>query len=164
MKTQKLLVIVALVCLMAFLNVSTFAQTAQAEPDPTKVFPRLVAETLRAEGYRVFRNGNELTIRGRGIILEVPFTLQDWGEGGIRARLVEPIEEGSGLSPEGVAEEIAKFRDLQRCLGAADFVNNWKYIRCELNVTVPGDLLCKIGVLFEWLFDDLDCILTYLQE
>jgi hypothetical protein len=56
MKTQKLLVIAALVSLMAFLNVSTFAKTAQAQPDPAKVTPRVVAQFLKAAGFEVIRD------------------------------------------------------------------------------------------------------------
>ena len=94
MKTQKLLVIVALVCLMAFLSVSTFfAQTAQAEPDPAKVTPRFLAQALKAAGFDVERDGNELTVEEQ-IVLTVPVTTQEWEDTGIKANLFEPISTG----------------------------------------------------------------------
>jgi hypothetical protein len=104
MKTQKLLVIVAFVCLMALLNVSTFAQTAQAQPDPAKVMPRFVAQTLRAGGLMVIRDGGILIVEEQ-IELSVPSTLQDWEESGIRARLVTQ----DGSDTDNPTEELLNF-------------------------------------------------------
>jgi len=88
MKTQKLLVMGALVCLMAFFNVSIFAQTAQAQQaDPAVVMPRFVAQTLRAAGLEVKRDGDVLIVEEQ-IVLRVPSTLQGWEDIGILAELV----------------------------------------------------------------------------
>ena len=99
MKTQKLIIIVALVCLMAFLSVSTFAQTAQAQADPARVMPMFVAQTLRAGGLMVIRDGDILSVEQQ-IELRVPSTLQDWEESGIRARLVLQ-DQGARFVPQG---------------------------------------------------------------
>jgi len=52
MKTQKLIVIVASVCLMAFFNVLSFAQTPQVESDPAKARD-IVAKALEVHGLTV---------------------------------------------------------------------------------------------------------------
>lgn len=169
MKTQKLLVIVASVCLMAFFNVLSFAQTAQAEADPAKVTPRFVAQALKAAGFEVKRDYNELMVEEQ-IVLKVPITLQDWEDSGIKASLVELISEASLVEPTSAEEEgpspedLIKFQQLRQCLSAADFVNDLKFTRCEFNPIDVGDLFCKTGVLLEYLFDDLECIFTYLQQ
>jgi hypothetical protein len=72
---------------MAFFNVVSFAQTAQARPDPARTLVRFVAQTLRAEGYDVVRIGNSLEIQGE-IILELPYPLGELEDSGIQARLV----------------------------------------------------------------------------
>ena len=173
MKAHKLLVIFAFVSLMAFLNVSTFAQKAQAQPDPAKVMPRFVAQTLKAAGLTVIRYGNELTVEGE-IVLVVPTTLQDWEDSGIKAKLVEQLSTGedSGIKARLVeplstedegpsTEDLLKFNQFQQCLNTADFINQLRYLQCELNLTEVGDLVCKVRTLLGHVFDDLDCFFTY---
>jgi hypothetical protein len=50
MKTQKLPVIVALVCLMVFLNVLTFAQTAQAQADLADSMAEVIGHSPEPRG------------------------------------------------------------------------------------------------------------------
>ena len=169
MKTQKLLVIAAFVCLMAFLNVSTFAQTAQAQPDPGPVMIRFVAQSLRAQGYDVWRFRNSLKIENQ-IIVTLPYTLQDlenWP--GVRVRLV-PKANAS-------AEDMAEFGDrlfsqadgsagdlgeLKSCLGHADGIFNLNVPFCELHLSELGDFTCKIGAITELVVNDLKCLYDYL--
>jgi hypothetical protein len=142
---------------MALLNVLTFAQTAQAQADPARVMPRFVAQTLRAAGLEVKRDGNILIVEEQ-IALRVPSTLQDWEESGIRARLV-PQEESDTDNP---TDELLRFRQFRQCLNVADFINQVRYTQCELNLTKVGDLVCKVRTLLQHVFDDLDCIFTYI--
>ena len=165
MKTQKLLVIVASVCLMAFFNVSTFAQTARAKADPAKVMPRFVAQTLRAGGLMVIRDGDILIVEQK-IELRVPSTLQDWEDSGIKARLAQPLESDLVQSQESntdePTDELVQFAQFRQCLNTANFINQVRYTQCELNLTDVGDLVCKVRTLLQHVFDDLNCIFTYI--
>lgn len=157
MKTQKLIVIVASVGLMAFLNVSTFAQTAQTKADPAKVMPRFVAQTLRAGGLMVIRDGNILIVEQK-IELRVPSTLQDWEDRGIKDSLVQPLE----FDTDEPTDELVQFAQFRQCLNTANFINQVRYTQCELNLTDVGDLVCKVRTLLQHVFDDLNCIFTYI--
>ena len=167
MKFKKLIVSVAIACLMALLSVSTFAQTAQAQADPARVMPMFVAQTLRAGGLMVIRDGDILSVEQQ-IELRVPSTLQDWEESGIRARLVLQ-DQGARFVPQGEsntdappAEELARFRQFRQCLNTANFINQVRYTQCQLTLSDIGDLVCKVRTLLQHVFDDLDCIFTYI--
>lgn len=183
MKTQKMLVMGALVCLMAFFNVSIFAQTAQAQQaDPAVVMPRFVAQTLRAAGLDVRRDGDVLIVEEQ-IKLLVPSTLQDWEESGIRARLLEDSRSQFSLfrplETDDPADELLRFAQFQQfaqadsddlllfaqfkqCLDTADFINKVRYNVCGVGANSASNLFCKTGVLLDHVGDSLNCIFTYL--
>ena len=159
MKTQKLLVIVALVCLMAFLNVLTFAQPAQAQPKPGLKKIQYLRAALRDAGFLARRVGNDLVIEGQ-VVLKDAFTVQDFQDlvEKIKIRVVEP-ENSEDVSSEGIIE----LRQLRQCWSSSEFIYNFKLSTCELNLTDAGDLTCKIGATAELILNWLNCIFAYLD-
>ena len=78
MKFQRLLSIAAFVCLIAFLNVPSFAQTTGEQADPARLMAKITAQILRAEGYAVRRRGNSVEVDTAGGVLALapPAALQ----------------------------------------------------------------------------------------
>ena len=94
MKTQKLLVIVASVCLMAFFNVSSFAQNAPVQPALAGSMAEFLAQSLAAQGYEVDLDGNSVKIathRGE-LSLDLTATGEELEDSGIRAHLGPPAD------------------------------------------------------------------------
>ena len=159
MKFRKLIVSVAIACLMAFLSVSNFPQTAQAEPKPGLKMVQFLKAALKAEGFKAKRDGGDLKIEDQVVLKDV-FTfqdLEDWE--GIEVRLVEPMN--SENSEDVSAEDILQ---LKNCLDAADLIFNVSIELCELNVSDAGDFLCKIEATFERILSSLRCIALYVPQ
>ena len=159
MKTRKLLVIVAFVCLMAFLNVSIFAQTAQAEPKPGLKMVQFLKASLKAEGYKAKRVGDELIIEDQ-VVLEDAFTvpdLEDWEY--IEFSLVEPDEPEN--SEDVSAEDILQ---LKNCLDAADLLFTVSNGLCQVGVDDFETFICRTRALFNRILASLECIATYLPQ
>ena len=157
MKTQKLLVIVASVCLMAFLNVSTFAQTAQAQPDLTGSMAEVIAQSLADQGYEVRLDGNSVKIatdHGE-LSLDLSATGEELEDSGIRANLVSQADMS--------AEDIENFQQLQLCLNAADLNFNVTTALCELYVNDANQFLCNLEATFDRILSSLKCIALYVD-
>ena len=161
MKTQKLLVIVASVCLMAFFNVLSFAQTTPVQPDLAGSMAEVLAQSLAAQGYEVRLDGNSVKIAtNRGeLSLDLPATGEELEDSGIRARLVPQAD----TSAEDPAENIDDFLQLKQCLDAADFIFNVTFTLCELNVTDASDFICKTQASFDRIINTLNCIALYVD-
>ncbi|MEN8689786.1 MAG: hypothetical protein AB1Z20_06730, partial [Desulfobacterales bacterium] len=162
MKTKKLLVIVASVCLMAFLNVSSFAQTTPVQPALAGSMAEVLAQSLAAQGYEVRLDGTSVKIatdRGE-LILDQPATGEELEDSGIQARLVPPAY----ASAEESADSIDDFLQLKNCLDAADLLYNVTFALCELNQNDAVDFLCKTNALFERVMDSLKCISLYVEQ
>ena len=160
MKTHKLLVIISLVCLMAFFNVSSFAQTDDpVQPDLGGSLAELLAQMLAAEGYDVKLDENKLTIEDQ-IILELPSTNEESESSGIRAYSVSQAD----TSVEDSAEDIENFQQLQLCLNAADLVFSVTVELCELYTSDAGDFLCKLEATFNRILSSLSCIALYVDQ
>lgn len=154
MRTHKLVLsIVAISVLVYSLSLGTVRAA-----DPATPIPAFVAQTLKAAGIRVKREGNFLTVQSQ-VVLEVPSTLQDWEDMGLGASLVEPFE-GDLLSAS--EDDLVRFAEFRNCISAANFISELRYIQCEFNLTDVGDLICKSRVLLQEVSDDLQCIFTYL--
>jgi hypothetical protein len=160
MKTRKLLVIVAFVCLMAFLSVSTFAQTDDpVQPDLGGSLAEVLAQMLAAEGYDVKLDGNKLTIGDR-IMLEMPSTLEESEDNGFRAHLVPQVDNFT----EDQAEDIEDLLQLRNCLNAADLLFKVNQALCELNQVDVLDFLCKTSATFERVLSSLKCVALYVEQ
>jgi hypothetical protein len=162
MKTQKLLVIVASVWLMAFFNVSSFAQTAQAQADLAGSMAEVIAQSLADQGYEVRLDGNSVKIatdHGE-ISLDLPATGEELEDSGIRASLVPQAV----TSADDSAEDIENFQQLQLCLNAADLNFNVSRALCELYVSDAGDFLCKTEATFDRILSSLKCIALYVEQ
>ena len=162
MKTQKLLVIVASVCLMAFFNVSSFAQNAPVQPALAGSMAEFLAQSLAAQGYEVDLDGNSVKIathRGE-LSLDLTATGEELEDSGIRAHLGPPAD----TSADDSAEDIENFRQLQLCLNAADLNFNVSAALCELNVSDAGDFLCKTEAAFDRILSSLKCIALYVPQ
>ena len=160
MKFTKLFVSTLTGCLLV---VGISARTAQAEPDPAQVMPRFVAQSLKAGGLEVQRDGDVLTVQNL-VELEVPRTLQDWEDIGIRAKLV-PTSERLVIPLQTDTDEdplLFQFAQFRNCLTASDFVYQVEYVRCELHPTDLGDLTCKTRNLLDHVFNGLQCMFTFL--
>ena len=166
MKTQKLLVIVALVCLMAFLNVLTFAQPAQAQPKPGLKKIQYLRAALKDAGFKAKRVGNDLVIEEQ-VVLKEAFTVQDFKDlvDKIEVSLVEPEGEDppDPRAEELSAEELLELQQLRQCWSSSEFIYNYKLTTCEFNLTDVGDLTCKIGATAELVLNWLNCIFAYLD-
>jgi hypothetical protein len=160
MKTQKLLVIVALICLMVFINVLSFARTAQAQPNPERMMVRLMAQVLRAEGYKVVRSGNSLKIATNHgeLNLDLTATGEELEDSGIGARLVPPAV----MSAEDPPENTEDFQQLQLCLNAADLNFRVSSALCELYIEDADDFLCKTEATFDRILSSLKCVALYV--
>jgi hypothetical protein len=161
MKTQKLLVIVASVCLMAFFNVSTFAQTAQAQADLAGSMAEVIAQSLADQGYEVRLDGSSVKIatdRGE-LSLDLPAPGEELEDSGIRASLGPQAV----TSAEDPAEDIENFQQLKLCLDAADLNYNVTRELCELYTSDAGDFLCKTEATFDKILSSLKCIALYVD-
>ena len=162
MKTQKLLVIVVSVCLMAFFNVVSFAQTDDpVQPALDGSMAEVLAQSLAAQGYDVHLDGNSVKIATSGgeLSLDLPATGEESEDSGIQARLV-PQADTSGEDP---AEDIDDFLQLKQCLDAADFIFNVTFTLCELNVSDASDFICKTQASFDRIINTLNCIALYVD-
>ena len=159
MKTRTLSVIVAFVCLMAFLNVSIFAQTAQAEPEPGLKMVQFLRAALKAEGYKAKRDGDDLIIEDQ-VVLKDAFTVQDLEDWeGIEFRLVEPEE------PENSADVSAEdILQLKQCLDAADFLFGVSNGLCQIGPADFETFICRTRALFNRILASLECIATYVPQ
>ena len=159
MKNQKLLVIVASVCLMAFFNVVSFAQNAPVQPALAGSMAEVLAQSLAAQGYDVERFGNSLKIAtNRGeLSLDLPATGEELEDSGIRAHLVPPAD----TSAEDPAENIDDFLQLKQCLDAADFLYA---VHDELCVLDQEEIICKTEAIFERVINSLKCIALYVPQ
>jgi hypothetical protein len=157
MKIHKLLVIVASVCLMAFFNVSSFAQNAPGQPALASSMAEVLAQSLAAQGYDVERFGNSLkfTTNHGELSLDLPATGEELEDSGIRANLVSQADMS--------AEDIENFQQLQLCLNAADLNYSVTTALCELYVEDAGDFLCKIEATFDRILSSLNCIALYVD-
>ncbi|MBW2432661.1 MAG: DUF1554 domain-containing protein [Deltaproteobacteria bacterium] len=158
MKFQKLIVSVAIVCLMAFLNVSIFSQTAQAQPDLTGSMAEVIAQSLADQGYEVRLDGNSVKIatdHGE-LSLDLSATGEELEDSGMRARLVPQAD----IS----AEDIENFQQLQQCLNAADLNFSVTVELCELYTSDAGDFLCKIEATFDRILSSLKCFALYAEQ
>ena len=161
MKFQKLLVIVASVCLMAFLNVSTFAQNAPMQPALAGSMAEVLAQSLAAQGYEVRLDGTSVKIathRGE-LSLDLPATGEELEDSGIGARLIPQAE----MLAEDPAEDIDDFLQLKQCLDAADLIFNVTVTLCELNVTDASDFICKTQASFDRIICTLNCMALYVD-
>ena len=159
MKTQKLLVIVASVCLMAFFNVLSFAQTTGVQPDLAGSMAEVLAQSLAAQGYEVRLDGNSVKIAtNRGeLSLDLPATGEELEDSGIRARLVPQAD----MSAEDPAENIDDFLQLKQCLDAVDLLYTVNETLCNLN---PNEALCLLEALFARVINSLKCITVYVDQ
>ena len=162
MKFQKLLVIVASVCLMTFFNVLSFAQTTGVQPGLAGSMAEVLAQSLAAQGYEVRLDGTSVKIAtNRGeLSLDLPATGEELEDSGIGARLVPQAD----TSAEDAAEDIDDILQLKQCLDAADLIFDVTSKVCELNVTDVGDLICKTGALFDRVLSTLNCIALYVPQ
>ena len=163
MKTPKLLVIVAFVCLMAFLNVSIFAQTAQAEPKPGLQMVQFLRASLKAEGYKAKRDGDDLIIEDQ-VVLKEAFTVQDLEDWEDIQFLVGPEEpeNSEDVSAEDVsAEDILQ---LKQCLDAADFLFTVSNGLCQIGPADFETFICRTRALFNRILASLECIATYVPQ
>jgi len=159
MKTQKLLVIAASVCLMAFFNVLSFAQTTPVHPALAGSMAEVLAQSLAAQGYEVGLDGNSVKVAtNRGeLSLDLPATGEELEDSGIRARLVPQAD----MSAEDPAENIDDFLQLKQCFDAADFIFTVTFALCELNVSDASDFICKTQASFDRIINTLNCIALY---
>jgi hypothetical protein len=162
MKTQKLIVIVALVCLMAFFNVLSFAQTTPVQPDLAGSMAEVLAQSLAAQGYEVRLDGTSVKIatdRGE-LILDPPATGEELEDSGIGARL-DPQADTSAEDP---ADSIDDFLQLRRCLDAADFLWTVSNGLCQIGVDDFGTFICRTRAAFDRIIASLECIATYVPQ
>jgi hypothetical protein len=142
---------------MALLNVSTFAQTAQAQPDLTGSMAEVIAQSLADQGYEVRLDGNSVKIatdHGE-LSLDLSATGEELEDSGIRANLVSQADM--------TARDIENFQQLQLCLNAADLNFNVSRALCELYTSDAGDFLCKTEATFDRILSSLKCIALYVD-
>ena len=166
MKTQKLLVIVASVCLMAFFNVLSFAETTRVQsddvqPDLAGLVAEVVAQGLAAEGYAVRLDGtsvNVATHRG-DLILDLPATQEALERGEITvsvdgmvvmldAPLLRNFSHMTGDEANGPF-------DLIQCIFAALDIYGLKLDICEFG---DPDFLCVTEATFGLVLNILRCV------
>ena len=114
---------------------------------------------LAVEGYDVKLDGNKLTIGDR-IMLEMPSTLEESEDSGIRAHLVPQADNFA----EDQAEDIEDLLQLRNCLNAADLLFEVSQALCELNQVDVLDFLCKTNATFERFLSSLKCVALYVEQ
>ena len=151
MKLPKLLAIVASVCLMAFFNVLSFAQTAQ------KPVVEMLAEILEAEGYEALSDGNcvDITITNGDYFSLCPE--EKPGDSGIWAQLVPQAD----TSAEDPAEETDNAAQLAQCLAAAELLYDVNLVLCKVN---PNQFLCETEAAFERALNFAKCVIVYVPQ
>jgi len=159
MKTQKLLVIVASVCLMAFFNVLSFAQTTPVQPTLAGSMAEVLAQSLAAQGYEVRLDGTSVTVATNHgeLILDLPATGEELGDSGIQANLAPQAD----TSAEDPAENIDDFLQLKQCLDAVDLLYAVNQTLCNLN---PNEALCLLEASFARVISSLKCITVYVDQ
>jgi hypothetical protein len=147
---------------MAFLNVSTFAQTAPVQPGLAGKMAEVLAQSLAAQGYEVHLDGTSVKIASdRGeLILDLPEAGEESEDSGIRVSL-GPQADTSAVDS---AEDIENFQQLQLCLNAADLNFRVSRALCELYVNDAGDFLCKTEATFDRVLSSLKCIALYVEQ
>ena len=163
MKTQKLLVIVVSICLMAFFNVLSFAQRPQAKSDPAKARDT-VAKALEAHGFTVVadeynpssmefftaddvvglafkENGIDVTVNGNAVNRKLKIT---------------PHLDSRMSGDEGQQEEEPI---LIRCLLTAVEIYGLKLDICEFQ-SEGIDFLCVPEATFDFALNILRCVGT----
>ena len=150
MKTQKLLLIVASVFLMAFFNVLSFAQTTdvQSPADP----PTVLANALRAQGLEVFTDDNFVEFYLGQDLVGLDFSPQN----GITVKVNEKVvDQNRQIYAEGdlTPEPLIDFNI--RCWEIAVAIYNLRLEFCDLN---PGvDLVCIPRATYDFVLDILQC-------
>ena len=166
MKSQKLIVIVVSVCLMAFFNVSSFAQTPQANSGPTKARDT-VAKALEAHGLTVIAdeyNPSSLEFFTADDVVGLAFK-----EDGIDVTVNgKPVSRKLKITPHldsamsGVKDQQQEEEEdpnLIKCLLAAVEIYGLKLDICEFQ-SEGVDFLCLPEATFDFALNILRCVGT----
>jgi hypothetical protein len=158
MKTQKLLVIVASVFLMAFFNVLSFAQTTNVQ-SPSDA-PTVLANALRAQGLEVFTDDNfvefyvgqdlvgldfspqnEITVKVNGKVVDQKRRI--YAEGDLTAE--------AAITPEPLVDVNTD------CIKIAAEIYGLKLELCEF-LSAGVDILCIPRATYDFALDVLGCV------
>jgi len=157
MKSQKLIVIVASVFLMAFFNVLSFAQTTnvQSPSDP----PTVLANALRAQGLEVFTDDNFVEFYVGQDLVGLDFSSQNGITVKVNGKVVDQkrriYAEGDLTAEAPLTPELLVFINGE-CVELAAKIYELKLKLCGLR---PGvNPLCIQRATYDFALDVLGCV------
>ena len=166
MKTQKLFVIVVSICLMAFFNVLSFAQTTpeksyylqpdDVQPDLAGSMAETLANTLEKQGYDVNRFGSSVQfITSQGKVVELNF------ERNGATVSVDGMVVNQDDSEDPNTNLLLALQKLQSCLAAADLLYDVASLACEFSVFEVSELLCETEAILKRISNTAQCIAQF---
>lgn len=161
MKSQKLIVIAAIVSLMAFFNVVSFAQTTPGrsyyvQPDLAGSMAKTLANTLEKEGYDVNRFGSSVQFTtSQGQIVDLNF------ERDAVTLSVDGMMVNQDDSEDPNTNLLIALQKLQSCLNAADLFYEIASTACEFSVLELFELLCETEAILKRLSNTAQCVAQF---
>ena len=174
MKTQKLLVIVASVCLMAFFNVSSFAQTDDpVQPALAGSVAEALAHILAAQGYDVHLDGSSVVVATNHgeLNLDMPATQEALERDEIAVSFdgmvanqtvsIDGMVANQDDSEDPNANLLLALQRLESCLAGANALYDAASLSCEFTVNPIFELLCETKAIVERLANIAQCIAQF---